>query len=90
MLRTLLSSKLLISNFKYKHERRLSRLSKLSSMKILNNLLISHQRGDVVELFPCRSCEEIKEKKPDACSGLYVIMTDGQKLKQASDYTAVC
>jgi len=46
--------------------------------------MLCYQRGDVVELFPCRSCEEIKEKKPNASSGLYVIMTDGGKLEQAS------
>jgi len=36
------------------------------------------------ELFPCSSCDEIKAKKPDACSGDFVIMLADGMLEQAS------
>ena len=43
-------------------------------------------RGNVAELFPCSSCEEIQKLNPRACSGQYVIKGTDGSLEQASVY----
>jgi len=50
----------------------------------LLDLQLQVEHGNVAELFPCSSCDEVKAKKPNACSGDHVIMLADGTLKQAS------
>jgi len=49
----------------------------------------TNNRGNVAELFPCSSCDEIQKLNPGACSGQYVITTSDGSLQQASICRAV-
>ena len=47
------------------------------------------KRGNVAELFPCSSCEEIKKLDDSARSGLYIVKSSDGMLEQVSPQCVV-
>jgi len=45
--------------------------------------------GNVAELFPCSSCEEIKKLDDSARSGLYIVKSSDGTLEQVSPQCVV-
>jgi len=52
-------------------------------------IVIYWKRGNVAELFPCSSCEEIKTLDDSARSGLYIVKSSDGTLEQVSPQCVV-